>query len=89
MMTFLTLTGLFNGFRKSLIAQIGMGIVALFGIWQINNHYVAKGAVKKVVQASKKEGKRRNANVRKIRSRIDRNGAMQRLRKEYAESGNR
>ena len=89
MMTFLTLSGLFGRFRQSLIAQIAIGVIALLGVWKLNNYYVAKSAVKKVVQASQKEGKKRNARVRKIRRNIDRNTAMQRLRKEYAATGNR
>lgn len=83
MMSVLSLVGIGRWFRGSLLAQIGMGIIALFGVWKINNHFVAKSAVKKVVVASQKAGKKRNAKARKIRNSTTPGNAAKRLR-DYA-----
>lgn len=85
MISALSLFGIYRWFKGSLLAQIVAGALALGAVWKVNNVVVAKKAVKKVVQASKQEGRKRNARVKKLRRRIVRTTAMQRLRKEYAQ----
>jgi len=70
-----------RGIMIGVIAAIGAGI-AFWDHGRANRHR-DEGA-KQVVDASKKEGKRRNEEVRKIRRSIDRDGAWSRLRKEYS-----
>ena len=79
-----TLMGLGGWFRKSLIAQIIARCVAFAGVWKLNNLSVEKRTVKKVVQASKVAGKKRNAQVRKIRAGIKPSDAKRRLLGDYA-----
>jgi len=86
MMSLLSIAGVWGWFRKSLIAQIVMGVIAFLGVWKINNVMVAKKAVKQVVQASKKAGAKRNAQSREIRSSIKPGTALDRLRKEFADN---
>ena len=71
-------------FRKSLLAQIIAGVVAFLGVWKLNNLSVEKKTVKKVVQASKAAGKKRNAQTNKIRAGIKPSDARQRLLNDYA-----
>ena len=71
-------------FRKSLLAQIGAGVLAFMTVWKINNIVVARQTVKKVVKASQKAGQKRNDQTSKIRARIKPSTAMQRLRRQYA-----
>ena len=80
----LAIGGIFNFFRKSLIAQIIAGAIAFAGIWTVNNMFVERKAIKKVVQASKVAGTKRNEKSDKIRSSIKPSDAMRRLRDEYA-----
>ena len=86
MMMGLTVLGIGQWFRRSLLAQIAAGVIAFLGIWKLNNLSVEKKAVKKVVQASKAAGKKRNAQTAKIRSSIKPGDARKRLLSDYAGS---
>lgn len=81
------LVGAFGWFRRSLLAQIIAGIVAFLAAWKANNLYVAYDAGQKererISEKTKVEGRKRNAEVSKIRNRIKRDGAWDRLRKQY------
>lgn len=67
--------------------KIGLALAVLVGVftWDHNraNRHRAEGA-KKVVQASKEDGKRRNAKSKEIRSGINPSTAWKRLLSEYA-----
>lgn len=76
--------------KSSLILRIGAGIAAVWGIWA-GTYYMGqrKGAAdrqREIVDASKKEGERRNEAVRKIRRTITPDTAWSRLRREYGSS---
>lgn len=83
MMSLLSLVGIGRWFRGSLLAQIGMGIIALFGVWKVNNIIVARKAVAGLHEKSKNEGKARNVKSRKIRNSTTPGNAAKRLR-DYA-----
>lgn len=73
--------------KSSLILRIGAGIAAVWGIWA-GTYYMGqrKGAAdreREIVDASRKDGKKRNDTVRKIRRRVPTSGAWKRLREEY------
>jgi type VI protein secretion system component VasK len=72
-----------RGVMMGVIAAIGAGV--LFWDHRRAERHREEGK-KEVVQASKKEGKRRNAEVRKIRRSVPTGGAWKRLRKEYGRS---
>lgn len=82
-MGLLSLVGIGRWFRGSLLAQIGMGVIALFGVWKVNNIIVARKAVAGLHEKSKKEGKARNVKSRKIRNSTTPGNAAKRLR-DYA-----
>lgn len=69
-----------RGIMMGIIAAIGAGV--LFWDHKRANRHREEGA-KEVVDASKKEGKRRNDEVRKIRRAITPDNAWKRLREEY------
>jgi len=69
-----------RGIMIGIIAAIGAGI-AFWDHKRANRH--RDEGRKEVVDASKKEGKRRNDEVRKIRRTITPDNAWKRLRKEY------
>ena len=67
--------------RSSWIAKwaaLAMGVLTVYGI---NNHFVAKRAIKKLVHASKIEGKKRNVKAAKLRDDVRKPGAADRLRR--------
>jgi len=73
--------------KSSLLIRIGAGILAVWTAWMAT-YYMGqrKGAEQKqreIVDASRKIGKDRNDEVRKIRRRIKPNDAFKRLRDEY------
>ncbi len=73
--------------KSSLILRIGAGIAAVWGIWA-GTYYMGqrKGAADKqreIVDASRREGKKKHDAVRKIRRSTPTAGAWDRLRKEY------
>jgi len=69
-----------RGVMMGVIAAIGAGV--LFWDHKRAERHRDEGK-QEIVDASKQEGKRRNDQVRKIRRRIPRDGAWERLRKEY------
>jgi len=81
----LALGGILNWFRGSLAAQIAAGVVALLGVWKINNMVVERKVIKEVVQASHKAGIKRNEKSDKIRNSIEPGTAWKRLRSEFAD----
>lgn len=81
----LALGGIMNWFRGSLVAQIAAGVVALLGVWKINNMVVERRVIKEVVQASHKAGIKRNEKSDQIRRSINRGTAWKRLRSEFAD----
>lgn len=85
MISTLALGGILNWFRGSLVAQIAAGVVALLGVWKINNMVIERKIIKEVVQASHKAGIKRNEKSEQIRRSIDPGTAWKRLRQEYAD----
>ena len=69
-----------RGIMMGVIAAIGAGV--LFWDHKRAERHRNEGK-REVVDASKKEGKRRNDKVRDIRRRIKPRGAWKRLREEY------
>jgi type VI protein secretion system component VasK len=69
-----------RGIMIGVIAAIGAGI-AFWDHSRANRH--RDEGRKEVVDASKKEGKRRNEEVRKIRRSVTPDNAWKRLREEY------
>ena len=75
-------------FRRSLIAQIIAGVAAFLAAWAANNAIVGYNAKqaerKRIVKKSNETARKRDAKIRKIRKRVDRNDAWDRLRRDYA-----
>ena len=87
MITGFTLIKAFNWFKGSLIAQIASTVLAVFGVYFFIDARGQSKGVKKVVQASKVAGTKRNEKSDKIRSNIKPGTAWKRLLNEYANGG--
>ena len=79
----ISLLSVWGFFRKSLIAQIAVGAVAFFGIWQANSYYQRQvGAQKervRITENTKEVGRKRNEKSKKIRQEVEVPGSFERL----------
>lgn len=72
--------------KRGIMLGVIAAVTVAVAVWdhQRANRLRSEGA-NKVVQASKEKGRERNEQVRKIRDNIKRDGAWQRLQREYAD----
>lgn len=77
---------LFTGFaffRRSLIAQIIAGVLAFLAMWKVNNmvvsHNAGKAKEKEIADNTRKIGKKRNEQARKVRKKAEQEGSFDRL----------
>lgn len=64
------------------LGKILAGVAAFLIAWKVNNYVVAQNTTKKIVRASKIEGKKRNARASEIRQKTRQPGAADRLRRD-------
>ena len=79
----ISLLSVWGFFRKSLIAQIAVGAVAFFGVWQANSYYQrtvgAKDERVRITENTKEVGRKRNEKSKKIRQEVEVPGSFDRL----------
>ena len=79
-------------FRRSLFAQIVAGVAAFLAIWAANNaivsHNASKTERKRIADNTKQVGRKKNAQSKKIRKKVQVPGSFERLLDQHCRDCN-